>query len=123
MNKISHAEAGQMLKVAADSLRVLSDENQELKAKLAQYAKKEHAEKVAHLMEEKGIEPELSYQEKVAGLLKRDNLEVLEEAVGFAAPQMKIASVHDDMRVPTEGGGEDDGSQAAQSFASNLASF
>lgn len=121
MNKISHAEAGQMMKLAADSLRALSEENQDLKGKLAHYEKKEHAEKVAHLMEEKGIEPELSYQEKVAGLMKRDRLDVVEEAVGLAAPQMKLASVHDDARVSVEGSGEADGDMAAQQFAANLA--
>lgn len=122
MEKISQAQAGEMMKVAAEGLRTLSAENQELKEKLSHYERKDHAEKIATLMEEKGIEPELSFQEKVAGLLKRDNLSVIEEAVGFSAPQMKLASVHDDARVESDGGGESDGSSAAQQFAANLAS-
>lgn len=121
MNKISQAEVGQMMKLSADSLRALSEENQGLKTKVAHFEKKEHAEKIAHLMEEKSIESELTFQEKVAGLLKRDNLEVVEEAVGFTASQQKLASVYEEARVPTEGSTEDGGGSAALTFASNLA--
>jgi len=122
MNKFSQAEAGQAMKLAANSLRALSEENQDLKTKLSHYEKKEHAEKVARLMEEKGIEPELSFQDKVAGLLRRERLDVVEEAVGLAAPQMKLASVHDDARVNVEGSSDGDSGFAAQQFAANLAS-
>lgn len=121
MNKISHAEVGQMMKMSADSLRALSEENQELKSKVAHYEKKDHAEKIANLMEDKSIESELSYSEKVAALMKRDNLSVVEEAVGLTASQAKLASVYDETRVPVDGSSEDEGSSAALTFASNLA--
>lgn len=121
MNKFSSAEVGQVLKLAAENLREISAENQDLKTKVAQYEKRDVAEKIANSMEEKGIEAHLSHQEKIAGLLKRDDLRVVEEAVGFAAPQMKIASVYDDSRVGEDGEGVE--GAAVDAFAQSLASL
>lgn len=121
MNKLSQAQTGQMMKLAAENLRSLSEENQDLKTKVAHYEKKERVERIAHAMEAKGLEPELDFDEKVAGLLRRDKLDVVEEAVGLAAPQMKLASVHEDHRATIEGGEFTD--DAADRFASNLASI
>jgi hypothetical protein len=120
MQKVSAAQAGQMMKLAAESLRALSEENQSLRTKVASYEKKERAERIAKAMDDKGLEPELEYQEKVAGLLQRDDLDVVEQAVGLSAPQMKLASVHEDRRVTTEG---DNTEAAADLFAANLASL
>lgn len=121
MNKTSSAQAGQMMKLAAENLRALSEENQDLKTKVSHYEKKDRAERIAVKMEEKGLEPELSMQDKIAGLLKRDDLSVVEEAVGMSAPQMKLASVSNDERVAVEG--DDSGGSASDAFASNLASI
>jgi hypothetical protein len=124
MRKISNVEAGQMMKLAAENLRALSEENQDLREKVAAYEKRERAEKVAHLMEEKGLEPEASFDQKVDGLLQRDDLDVVERAVGLSAPQMKIASVHDGDTVEVEGGlSDDDGGRAAANFLGGLASI
>ena len=120
MNKLSNAQAGQMIKMAAENLRALSEENQELKSKVSHFEKKARAEKIASSMEAKGLEPELSFQDKIAGLLKRDDLSVVEEAVGMSAPQMKLASVSDDTRVAVEG--DETGNSATDAFAANLAS-
>jgi len=123
MRKLSNVDVGQMMKLAATNLRALSEENQGLREKVAEFEKKEQAETIAHLMEEKGLEPEASFQEKVAGLLKRDDLEVVKQAVGLSAPQMKLASVHDDGTIEVEGGAHDeDGGSAAAGFAAALAS-
>lgn len=121
MIKLSQAQTGQMMKLAAENLRSLSEENQDLKTKVAHYEKKERVERIAHAMEAKGLEPELDFDEKVAGLLRRDKLDVVEEAVGLAAPQMKLASVHEDYRATVEGGEFTD--DATDRFASNLASI
>lgn len=122
MNKTAQAQAGQMMKLAAENIRALSEENQDLKTKVAHYEKKERAEKIASKMEQKGLEPELSMEDKIAGLLKRDDLSVVEEAVSMSAPQMKLASVHDgDMRVAVEG--DETGGSAQDAFAANLASI
>jgi len=122
MNKTAQAQAGQMMKLAAENLRALSEENQELKTKVSHYEKKARVEKIASSMEAKGLEPELSMEDKIAGLLKRDDLSVVEEAISMSAPQMKLASVHDgDMRVAVEG--DDTGGSAQDAFAANLASI
>lgn len=123
MRKLSNVEASQMMKLAAENLRALSEENQELRTKVAAYEKREKAERIASLMDEKGLEPDASFQEKVAGLLKREDLDVVEQAVEFSAPQMKIASVHEDGEVAIEGGANDEGSQATTNFAAGLASI
>jgi hypothetical protein len=120
-NKISQAQVGQMMKLASVNLRALSEENQSLKQKVSHYEKRERVGRIATAMEAKSLEPELSYEEKVAGLLQRDNLDVVEEAVGLAAPQMKLASVHEDSRVVVDGDNEGDG--ATERFAAQLLSI
>ena len=125
MRKISGVEVGQMMKLAADNLRALSEENQELRVKVAEYEKKDYCEKIAHAMEEKGLEPEISFSEKVEALMRRDDLAAFEQAVGFTAPQMKLASVHDTGTIEVEGSGgasDEEGGAAAANFAAGLAS-
>jgi hypothetical protein len=130
MEKISNQQAAQLNKLAASTLRALSEENTELRTsneeltvKVASYQKKEHAETIAVLMEEKGLNTELSFAEKVASILERTDLEVLEKAVGMSAPQMKLASVHDDSGVEVENSGDDVGDKAASDFANRLATL
>lgn len=120
MDKISNVQVGQMMKVAASSIRNLSEENKQLKEKVAQYEHQARAEKIASQMEEKGLQPELSFEEKVAGLVRRENLDVVEEAIGLSAPQLKLASVHEDGAVKVEGA-DTEGSAAQDAFAAALA--
>jgi hypothetical protein len=121
MDKISNVQIGQMMKVAAHSIRLLSEENQQLREKVAQFEHRARVEKVASLMEEKGLQPELSFEEKVAALSQKDNLDVIEEAVGLSAPQLKLASVHEGGRVTVEGGSDMESSAAQDNFAAALA--
>lgn len=121
MDKISHAQISQAMKTAASSLRTISVENAELKEKVAHYERKERAEVLANQMDDKGLQPELSFQEKVAGLLKRDNLDAVEEAINMSAPQTKLASVHEEGRVTVEGASELEGGAAQDNFAAALA--
>ena len=121
MSNVNSTQAGLMMKVAAENVRALSQENQELKTKVAHYEKRARAEQIAARMEEKGLEPELTMQDKIAGLLKRDDLSVVEEAVSMSASQMKLASVSGDERVAVEG--DDTGSSASDAFAINLSSI
>lgn len=121
MDKISYAQVGQTMKTAAASLRVLSEENAQLKDKVAHYERKERAEKLASQMDEKGLQPELSFQEKVSGLLRRENLDAVEEAINMSAPQTKLASVYDDGKVTVEGGSDVEGGSAQSNFAAALA--
>jgi len=115
--KISGAQIGQMMKMASESLRNLSAENNSLREKVAAYEKMDRVNKIASKMEEKGLEPALSREEKVAGLLQRDDLPVFEEAVNLSAPQLKIASLKD--KAQLEGVM---GNSAEDSFAANLLS-
>lgn len=123
MEKISAPQAQQLMKTAAANLRLLSKENTELRTKIASYERKARAEQIATLMEEKGYQPETSYQEKVASLLNGDrDLAVVEEAVKMGAPQIKVASVEEDSsggHVPTDG--DTDGAAAAANFEAGLA--
>lgn len=127
MNKISTPQAGQMMKLAAENLRSLSAENNSLRLerdealeKVAAFEREKHIERVARAMDAKGINPELSIEEKIASLRQHEKLEVIEEAVNLSAPQMKLASVDGDNRVVVEGAS--DAEQATSNFASSLAS-
>lgn len=127
--KISQAQVAQLSKLAATNLRALSEENGvlreevgTLKTKVAAYEKQQRAEKIAADMESKGLNPEVPFATKVAEILRKDNFDVLEEAVGMAAPQTKIASIHED-GVEEESGGDEVNDAAAQRFAAQLASL
>lgn len=124
MDKISSAQIGQMTKLASTALRALSERNQSLEAeaqslreKVAHFEKHAQAEKIAKQMHAKGIDPSTSLEEKVASLIDRENLNVVEEAVAMASPQMKVASIVD-------GGVHVDGAEGAaeSNFAAALAS-
>lgn len=129
MDKISNEQVGQLTKQAAAVLRALSEENVELKKtndelaeKVASFEKKDRAEKIAHQMEVKGIDPEKTFQEKVAFVLGHENIAALEQAIGLVASQTKLASIHDD-RVTVESDPEYQGDQAAENFANSLATL
>jgi secreted Zn-dependent insulinase-like peptidase len=128
MNKLSTTQAGQMMKLAAENLRSLSVENSTLRQerdeamqKVAAFEQDKRIERVAKAMEAKGLNPELSLEEKVASLRSHEKLEVLEEAVNLSAPQMKLASVAGDETVNVEGAG--DSEAATNNFAAALASL
>lgn len=119
MEKLSEAQVGQMLKEAAATVRALSEERQTLKTKVAHYEKKERAEKIAAQMDEKRLQSDLSFTDKVRGLMGRDDLDVVEEAVGLTAPQMKLASVAEEAGY-VSAGSSDDASMAESAFVQNL---
>lgn len=110
MNKISSEQAGQILAQVAPTLRAqqgaiesLTAEKQELTEKVAFYQRRERAEKIATQLEAKGLDPETSFTQKVEGLMSTDkNLDVIEEAVGMSAPQMKLASLSDSPGNPSD---------------------
>lgn len=103
MQKISSEQAGQILGQVAPTLRAqqqkiesLATENQSLTEKVAFYQRRERVEKIAAQIEAKGLDMETSYAQKVEGLMSPDkNLDVIEEAVGMSAPQIKMASLSD----------------------------
>jgi cell division septum initiation protein DivIVA len=128
-DKISNVQVAQLQKLASNTLRALSEENGTLRTqnadlltKVAAFEKRARAEKIAATMESKGLNPEVSFEEKIAEILRRDNFDVLEEAVGLAAPQTKVAFVHED-GVEVESSGDASVDRAAQQFAAGLASL
>lgn len=101
MNKLSSDEVRDTLAQVGPTLRALSEENSDLKEKLAHFQKMERVAKLASAMHNKGLNPESSLEEKVAALMQRDNLNVIEEAVNMSAPQIKLAEVSDHPGNPT----------------------
>ena len=63
---------------------------EELKAKVAGFEKTERVTKLAQEMEDKGLNGELSLEEKCAHLEKVANLDVTEEAIKMASPQGQL---------------------------------
>jgi len=127
--KLSSTQVAQLSKLAAANLRALSgenvhlrDENQSLKSKVAAFEKRARVEKIAAEMEAKGLNVHQNLQEKVAELMQRDNLDTIEAAVGMAAPQMKIASVHED-GVEVETTGDETQDKAATAFMAGVAAL
>ena len=71
----------------------LEEENTELREKVARFELRDRAIKVAQEMEAKGLNDELSIEEKVASLLEApDQLATREAAVDMAAQQVKLGS-------------------------------
>lgn len=102
MDKLSSDKVSQVLAQVGPALRGLSEDNQallkeneELHTKLATYEKRERVEKIASEMRRKGLNPESSHQELVDQLMAREDLDTVQAAVEFSAPQMKLAAVSD----------------------------
>ena len=102
MNKLSSEEVGSVLSQVGPALRALSEENQELRAKVAHYEKRDRCEKLAAQMESKKLDPDSNYQEKVASLMEQPNLDVVEQAINMSAPQIKLAEVSDHTGNPSD---------------------
>ena len=100
MQKISSQDAKTVLKQASAAIRHLTRENQDLAQKLAQVEQERRITKIAQEMEAKGLNSDLTLEEKVAQL-RGTNLSVVEEAVKMSAPNIKLASVSDDMAGAT----------------------
>lgn len=113
ITKLSSDDVQGTLAQVGPTLRALSEQNSHLKEKLAHYEKRERVAKLASAMQNKGLNPESTMEEKVAALMQRDNLHVIEEAVNMSAPQIKLAEVSDRPGSATD---------AASAFAAALLS-
>ena len=87
MEKISSRDAQALLKKAAASIRTLVQNNEDLRTKLASAQREERIRKIASDMEQRKLNHEASFEEKVAALRNSKNLDVVEEAVKLASPQ------------------------------------
>jgi vacuolar-type H+-ATPase subunit I/STV1 len=103
-------DAHKVLRQVPETLRGLSKhaqaletENTELRDKVAQYELRDRAVKLATVLEEKGLNEDLSFEEKVAALMDEpDKLELREEAAKIAAQQMSLGELDEDR--PGNGG-------------------
>jgi hypothetical protein len=96
MNKISSTEAATLLKQAGVAIRVVTKERDVALAKLAAIQREQHVERIARDMEDKGLSPDLSYEEKIAAVRSSKDLRITEEAVKMAAPQgMSLGNLGD----------------------------
>jgi len=96
MQKISSQQARGLLKTASVVIRKLAAERDDLRSENEGFKKEARARQIAQDMEEKGLNGDLSFEEKVASLKVRDNLDVTEEAVKMASPQAQLFDVGDD---------------------------
>lgn len=107
MNKLAEM-VPQVLEQVPTVLRALSEENQVLKEKVAFYQKRERVEKLASDMENKNLDPESTYDQKVEKLMltPEDEVDVVERAVDLSAQQVKLASLSDHPGNPSDAGSQ-----------------
>jgi hypothetical protein len=87
MSNISSKDAQGVLKQAAVAIRTLTNENDGLKQKIAEFEREEKIAEIAREMESKNLNNELTFEEKLAALREAKDLNVTQEAVKLAAPQ------------------------------------
>jgi hypothetical protein len=90
MRKISSQDAKALLKTAGAAIRAVTEENAALREKVASYERHVRVEKIARDMEDKGLNTDLDFNQKVAALAHAQNLDVTEEAIKMAAPQGRV---------------------------------
>lgn len=95
MNKLSSTKVAEVLAQVPIALRAQQQEISELKEKIASFEKRDRATKIASAMQTKNLSPDTSYDEKVAALMERDDLDVYEKAIDLSAPQIKLAALSD----------------------------
>lgn len=103
MNKLSSEQVAGVLGQVGPALRAQQQEIVSLQEKVAFYERRDRATKIASDMTRKNLDPELSFEEKVAHLMQPEtNLDVLEQAVNMSAQQVKLASLSDHPGTSTD---------------------
>lgn len=95
MNKLSSTKVAEVLAQVPTALRAQQEQIAELKEKIAHYEKVERVTKIASAMQQKNLDPDTTYDEKIETLMGRDDLDVYEKAIDLAAPQIKLAALSD----------------------------
>lgn len=103
MNKLAEM-VPQVLEQVPTVLRALSEENTALKEKVAFYQKRERVEKLAASMEQKNLDPETSFEQKVERLMSTpdEEIDVVDKAVDLSAQQVKLAALSDHPGNPSD---------------------
>ena len=88
-------ELAQLCKTAGQKLREVNDQYSQVKEELDAFKKEARVNKLVSKMVDSGLVGEDAREEKVAQILERDDLAVLEEAVDLSTSEKlsKIASV------------------------------
>lgn len=109
--KISSEQISAVAARGAVTMRALSEKNAaletkvtDLEAKVAGMEREQEVRVIAVDMEAKGLNTELTFDEKVASISKHPNLEVVRESVKMASGEIRIASPSD---KPGTGAGTD----------------
>lgn len=95
MNKLSSTKVAEIVAQAPAVIRAQLEEIQSLREKVAHYEKMDKVTKIASQMQTKNLDPETSFDEKVAHLMVVGDLDVYEKAIDLAAPQIKLAALSD----------------------------
>jgi two-component sensor histidine kinase len=101
MDKISNAQAAEVLMDAATALREQASTINDLEQKLASRDQRDRVMKLAHVMHDKGINADVDVN-ALADRLEKDaaagKLDTIEAAVDFVGPDMgtKLASINHD---------------------------
>ncbi len=111
MNKLSSTKVAEVLAQVPVALRAQAEEIASLKEKVAHYEKRDRVVKIASAMQQKNLDPETSYDDKIENLMGSDNLDVVEKAIELSAPQVKLAALSDHHGNP---------SNAEDAFAAGL---
>lgn len=114
MNKLSEAnisvvaaKGSTMVRKLASALETSESENLGLRTRVHELELGQRVQKLASSMEEKGLNPEKSLEEKIAALKTHPNLDSVEEAVKMAgASGIALATIDDD-HVGDGGGSAD----------------
>lgn len=95
-NKIAE-QAPQILSASAAHLRKLASENVKLAQNVQALEHQLRLHKLARRMEDRGLEPQYNFEEKLAHLQDVDSsrLDSLEQAVELSAGGFKLGSLHD----------------------------
>ena len=93
---IVSARGAQMLRSLAEKVASLADENAQLRSRLEQRQHEDSVRELAHEMESKGLNAEMSFEEKVAHISQYSDLALIRQAVGMAAGgEVRFAKVAD----------------------------
>lgn len=95
MDKISSSDVKNILADVPGILRTLNEKCASLQNKVAYFEKKERVEKIAKVMEQKNLNPDLAYEDKVNALMNYNDrqLDVAEEAASMNPRQMELGSL------------------------------
>jgi hypothetical protein len=95
------ARSASQLRKLASRVQELERDNQQLQAKVASYERADRIRDIASVMEDRGLNIELTFEEKVASLAACADLDRVEEAVKMASSgSLNLPSVTDDDSVP-----------------------